>query len=105
VLLITFVPKGSGLLVLKKLDGGLVSFSNEHTYQIEGISTIRIKLFDEMIRKLKDVRYVPQSQKNLILVGTLEAKGLRGTLREGVLKMSSGSLVILKAFDVTTYIT
>jgi len=49
-----------------------------------------------MIRELKDVRYVPQLQKNLISVGTLKAQGLRGTLREGVLKRSRGSLVVLK---------
>ena len=48
-----------------------------------------------MIRELKDMRYVPQLQKNLISVGALEAHGLRGILGEGVLKMSSGSLVVL----------
>jgi len=34
--------------------------------------------------------------ENLISVGALKAEGLRGTLGEGVLKMSSGSLVVLK---------
>jgi len=43
------------------------------------------------------VRYVPQLQKNLISVETLKAcTGLRGTLGEGILKMSSASLVVLK---------
>ena len=73
-----------------------MSFDNRHTYQIEVIGTVHIKLFDEMIRELKDIRHVHQSQKNLILVGTLEAQGIRGTLGEGVLKISSGSFVILK---------
>jgi len=49
-----------------------------------------------MKRELKDVRYVPQLQKNLILFGALEVQGLRGTLGESVLKMSSDSLVVLK---------
>ena len=49
-----------------------------------------------MIRELKDVRYVPQLNKNLISIGALEAHGLKRTLGEGVLKMSSGSLVVLK---------
>ena len=35
-------------------------------------------------------------KKNLISVGALEAHSLRGTLEEGVLKMSRGSLVVLK---------
>jgi len=58
----------------RKLDRGLVSFDNRHTCQIEVIGTVHIKLFDEMIRELKDMRYVPQSQKNLISVGTLKAR-------------------------------
>ena len=49
-----------------------------------------------MIRELKDVRYVPHLQKNLISVGVLESQGIRGTLGEGVLKMPSGSLIVLK---------
>ena len=48
------------------------------------------------MRELKDVKYVPSILKNLISVGALKVEGLRGTLGEGVLKMSSGSLVILK---------
>ena len=73
-----------------------MTFSEGHTCQIEGIGTVCIKLFDDMIRELKDVRYVPQMKKNLISVETLEAQGLRGTLREDILKMSGGSLVVLK---------
>ena len=34
--------------------------------------------------------------KKLISVGVLEAQDLRETFREGILKMSSGSLVVLK---------
>ena len=49
-----------------------------------------------MVRELKDVRYIPQLKKNFISVGVLEAQILKETLREGVLMMSSGSLVVLK---------
>ena len=82
-----------------------MSFGDGHTCQIEGIDTVRIKLSDWMIKKLKDVRYLSQLNKNLISVGALEALGLRGTLGEAVLKMFSGSLVVLKVFDATTCTT
>ena len=73
-----------------------MSFDNIHTFRLKGYLQF-IKLFDRMIRELKDVRYVPQLQKNLISVETLKAcTGLRGTLGERVLKMSSASLVVLK---------
>ena len=73
-----------------------MTFGYEHTCHIEGIGTVCIKLFDGMIRELKDVRYVPQLKKNLISVGALKVQDLRGTFEEGVLKMSSSSLVVLK---------
>ena len=73
-----------------------MSLSGGHTCQIEKIGIVRIKLFYAMVRELKDVRYIPQLKKNLISVGALETQGVRGTLEEGVLKMSSGSLVVLK---------
>ena len=66
-------PKREWFASFDKLNEGLMSFGNGHTCQIEEIGTIRIKLFDGMIRELKDVRYIPQLQKNLISVGTLEA--------------------------------
>jgi len=48
------------------------------------------------MRELKEVRYIPSITKNIISVRVLEAEGLRGTLGEGVLKMSRGLLVVLK---------
>ena len=71
-------------------------FNNGHTCHIEGIYTVCIKLFDGMMRELKNARYIAQLNKNLISVRALEAQGLRETLGEGVLKMSSGPLVVLK---------
>ena len=41
---------------------------------------------------MKDVRYIPQLNNNLISVGALEVQ----SLGEGVLKMFSGSLIIRK---------
>ena len=89
-------PKREWVASFEKLDRGLLTFGEGHTFHIEGISIVRIKLFDRMIRELKDIRYVPQLKKNLISVETLKAQGLRGTLGEGVLKMSSDSLIVLK---------
>jgi len=55
---------------------------------MKGIGTVHIKMFDGMVRELKDVRYVPQLKKNLIYVGALEALGLEIFIGDGVLKMT-----------------
>ena len=70
---------------------------DDHPCIMEGVGTIQIKMFDGMIRKLKKVRYVPQLKRNLISVGALEALGLVVSIKEGVLKMTKGSMVVLKA--------
>lgn len=39
------------------------------------IGTIQLKMFNEIVKELKKVRYVLVLKKNLISIGTLEAKG------------------------------
>ena len=51
---------------------------------------------DGIVRELKKVRYVPQLKRNLISVGALEALGLVISIRDSVLKMIKGSMVVMK---------
>jgi len=53
------ISQTEGFANFENLDGGLVSFDNGHKCQIEGICIVRIKLFDRMVRELKNMRYVP----------------------------------------------
>ena len=45
---------------------------------------------------LADVRYIPKLEKNLISLGTLESKGFTIILQNGILKVVSGALVVMK---------
>jgi len=63
---------------------------------MKGIGTILIKMFDGMEQELKDVRYIPQLKRNLISVDALKALSLEVSIRDGVLKMVKGSIVVLK---------
>ena len=89
-------PKRELFASFEELDGGLISMRDGHTCRLVGKGTVRIRMYDGTLRELKEVRYILSMTKNIISVGALEVEGLRGTLREGVLKMSSGSLVVLK---------
>jgi len=42
------------------------------------------------------VRYVPQVKNNLISVGALESLGHAISVRDGVLKITRGSMVVMK---------
>ena len=61
---------------------------------MEGIGTVQIKIFDGMIRELKEVRYLPQLKRNLISVGALKTLGLEVSIKDGILKMTKGSMVV-----------
>jgi len=69
---------------------------DDHPCKIEGIGTVHIKISDGMVRELKEVRYVPQVKKNLISVGTLKALSHGISIRDDILKMTKGSMVVLK---------
>jgi len=70
---------------------------DDHPCNIEGMGTVRIKMFDGIVRELKEVRYVPQLKRNLILVGALKTLGLVVSIRDGVLKMIKGSMAVMKS--------
>ena len=80
----------------EKVDGCSVIMGDDRPYNMEGIRTVQIKMFDWMVRELKEVRYVPQLKRNLILVGALKTLSLEVSIIDGVLKMTKGSMVVLK---------
>jgi len=82
--------------IIEKLDGCSAVIGDDHPCGMKGISTIHIKMFDGMVRELKEVRYVTQLKMNLISVGALKILGLELSIKDGVLRMIRGSMVVLK---------
>ena len=79
------------------VDGGVVLMGNNAQCKAVGTGTIRIKMHDGMIRTLTNVRHVPNLKRNLISLGTFESLGCKYTIEGGVLKVSKGALVLMKA--------
>ena len=48
------------------------------------------------MKNLKIVRFIPEMKTNLISLGALEASGYTITLKDSVLKVSLGNLVVMK---------
>jgi len=59
----------------EKLDGCYTVIGDNHLCNVKGIGTIHIKMFDGIVRELKEVRHVPQLKRNLISGGVLETLG------------------------------
>ena len=86
-------------LDFKELNGGVVYMGNDSTRKMTGIGSVQIKMFDGVIRKLNDVRYVPDLKKNLISLDVLDASGYRIILEGGNLKVARGALVAIKGIS------
>ena len=57
---------------------------------------IQSRNHDGSTRVLTYVHYVPKLKKNLISLGALESKGLVMIIRDGVLKVISSALMVMK---------
>ncbi|KAK2981165.1 hypothetical protein RJ640_024388 [Escallonia rubra] len=81
---------------LTPCDGGTVLMGNDVVCKVMGIGTIKIKMFDGIVRTLGDVRYIPDLKKNLISLGTLDSIDCSISIKGGVMKVSKGAMVIMK---------
>ena len=69
---------------------------NDHVCRTEGIGTVKLKLHDGVVRTLMEIRYIPDLKKNLISLGSLDSNGCKIVLESGMLKVTSGVLVLMK---------
>ena len=51
---------------------------------------------------LKDARHVPEVRLNVISAGRLDDEGYTGSIRNGVMKFSKGSLIMDRAQKINT---
>ena len=85
------------LISYHSVDDGVVFMGNGIPYKTVGVGSIRIMMFDVIVRELMDVRYVPGLKSNLISLGVLDSCGYKYTGQGGALTLSKGSLVVMKA--------
>jgi hypothetical protein len=78
-------------------NGGSVLDYDDSPCKIEGISSVKIKMFDGMIRTLTDVRYIPGMKRNLVSLSFFDGKGYHYSGGDSCLKIIKGSLVVMKA--------
>lgn len=57
---------------------------------------IRIMMHNGIIKELSGVRYLPILRKNIILIGALEAEGLKVSIENVIFKMARGLSIVMK---------
>ena len=84
----------------QSVDEGVVFMGNGIPCQTIGVGSIRIRMFNGIVRELTDVIYVPELKSNLISLGVLDSCGYKYTGQGGALTVSKGNLVVMKATKV-----
>jgi hypothetical protein len=93
-------PKRDWFTTYDSVNGGLVLMGNNVACKIVGIGSIRIRMYDGIVRILTNVRHIPDLKKNLISLGTLDSLGYTYSNEGGVIWVNKGSLVIMKGNKV-----
>ena len=73
---------------------------NDISCKFVGIGSIRIKMFNETVKILTDMRHVPDLRKNLIYLGVLDTGGYKSIFQGGVMKVYKGILLVMRAKKV-----
>ena len=79
------------------VNDGIVLLGDNHSCKIIGVGSVKIKMFNGVIRTLTDVRHVPKLKKKLISLGVLDSCGHKFIGFDGTLKFSKRDLVVMKA--------
>jgi len=80
----------------KPYDEGSVLIGNDAMCKTIGIGNICMRMFEVQVRTLTNVRHVPNLKKNLLSLGALEARGYKFSGADGGIKVTRGSMMILK---------
>ena len=86
--------------IYKSVNCGSVLMGNNVACKVVGIGTIKIKMFENVVRTLGKVRHVLEVKKNLISLGTLDFKGYCYKSKNGLMKVSKGAMVMMKGQKV-----
>lgn len=75
---------------------GMLTLGDGSTCNVEGIGTVKIKMFNGAFYTLGGVAYVPKMCKNLISLSQLDSQGYGYSAQGGVLKITRGYKVLMK---------
>jgi hypothetical protein len=89
-------PRRDWFTTYRPINGGLVYMGNNTTYKVVGIGTVRIKMYDGIVRTMTDVRHMPDLAKNLLSLSTFDSQGYNYTSGGGVLRIGNGALIFIK---------
>ncbi|KAE8691333.1 protein TOPLESS [Hibiscus syriacus] len=75
------------------MEGGSMYSCNDHALEIVVVGTIKLKMYNETIKVVRDMRHVECMKKNLLSYGLLDNSTSKIETHKGIMKVFSGALV------------
>lgn len=92
-------PNKSLFMSYEAFDGWVHVIGNDTSYKVVNKGIIKLKMFDGMIKQLKDVRHMPElKKKNLIPLSMLDKMGCSVKFESDTLKVIKGSMVLMRGY-------
>ena len=74
---------------------------DDHTLEIAGIGTIKIKMFDDTIRTIEEIQHVKGLKNNLLSPGQIDSHRCKTHIENEITKIARGALVLIKAEKIS----
>ncbi|GMN61562.1 hypothetical protein TIFTF001_030640 [Ficus carica] len=81
-------------------DAGTLLIADDSSAKAIGIGTVKVKMFDTVVRTLANVRHVPRLMRSLIYFGVLDILGCEYFAKSGFMEVRRGALVAMKGEKV-----
>ena len=94
-------PYRSWFDIYRLVNCSYVQMGNDASCKVIGIGTIKIKMFDNVVRTLGEVRHVPKIKNNLISLGTLDSKGYSYKSEHEIMNVSKGAMVVMRGHKIS----
>ena len=89
-------PRRDWFTTHQSICGCVVLLGNNVTCKVAGIGTVRIKMYDGVVRTFSNVFCMPDLRKNILSLGIFESHGYKYTGEDGVLRINKGALGLIK---------
>lgn len=75
---------------------------DDHAFEIVGIGTIKLKMYDGTVCTIQVVWHMKGIKKNLLFLGQLDDIGYKTDVENGIMKIVKGTLAVMKAKKIGT---
>ena len=81
----------------KPIPKGYVYMGDDHAVELVGAGTIKLRMYDDTICTIQDVRHVKGLKNNLLSIGQFHEIGLKIEIENGIMKAIKGAFLVIKA--------